>query len=117
MEQENEKTIFERFTIYMEQDTRGVELVTYGIASIGLLAALYRIKPFTKFSKPSDVPMHFLKSRVPLQGVAVRIEPSSGPLIMVDHKPLIPLPRLRRKQLPIKIAGIDVTSNVGYRVS
>lgn len=31
---------------------------------------------------------------------------------MVDHKPLIPLPRLSNpKYLPIKIAGLDITVN------
>lgn len=41
-----------------------------------------------------------------------RIEPNYGTLLMVDHKPLIPLPRLSNsKYLPIKIAGLDITVN------
>ena len=45
----------------------------------------------------------------------IRTEPSCGTLLMVDHKPLIPLPRLSSpKYLPIKIAGVDVRANGKY---
>lgn len=48
----------------------------------------------------------------------MRIEPSCGTLLMVDHKPLIPLPRLSSsKYLPIKIAGVDVRANGKYRLN
>lgn len=37
---------------------------------------------------------------------------------MVDHKPLIPLPRLSNpKYLPIKIAGLDITVNGKQRLN
>ncbi|XP_015591036.1 protein C3orf33 [Cephus cinctus] len=112
MSSEKMTNIFERFALYMEGNTRGVEIMTYGVASIGLLTALYKIRPFAKFTKPFDVPQYFLKSKVPLKGKVVQIQIDNGPLIMVDHKPLIPLPRLgKSKQLPVKIAGVDVNSN------
>ncbi|KOC59706.1 Uncharacterized protein C3orf33 like protein, partial [Habropoda laboriosa] len=85
---------------------------SYGIASISLAIALYQIKPFAKFRKPSSIPSRFLRKKIPLRGIVMHIEPTCGTLLMVDHKPLIPLPRLNNsKHLPIKIAGLDVTAN------
>jgi len=106
------KSFIDRCVSFMEKDTRGIQIVTYGVTSVGLLVALYRIRPFAKFTKPSDVPTRFVKMRVPLQGTAVRIEPRHGALIMVDHKPLVDLPRFgAAKQLSVKVAGVDVTNH------
>lgn len=37
-----------------------------------------------------------------------RIEPS-GALLLVKHKPLIPLPEVRNGALPVKISGVNVS--------
>jgi len=68
---------------------------------------------FVKFTRPSDVPLHFLQSRVPLQGTVRRVEPSSTRvLLMVDHQSLLPFPHFNSKTyLPVKIGGIDITGN------
>ncbi|XP_012538549.1 uncharacterized protein LOC105837913 isoform X2 [Monomorium pharaonis] len=104
-------SIFERLQILMEDEMGPGRLITYGIASAGLLAALYKIRPFAKFTRPSDVPLHFLQTRVPLQGTVRRVEPSSSRvLLLVDHHPLLPIPRFSgRTYLPVKIGGVDVT--------
>ncbi|XP_017876410.1 uncharacterized protein LOC108622827 [Ceratina calcarata] len=105
-------SIWERYTAFSETDIKAVKTLSYGIASISLAVALYRIRPFAKFRKPSSLPSRFLRQKVQLHGTVVGVEPGSDTLLMVDHKPLIPLPRLSSpKYLPIKIAGIDVTSN------
>ncbi|CAK9822316.1 Protein C3orf33 homolog [Anthophora retusa] len=109
---QKESNIFNRFIIFNETDTNTMKICSYGIASITLAIALYQIKPFTKFRKPSSIPSRFLRKKIPLQGIVKRIEPSCGTLLMVDHKSLIPLPRLNKSEyLPIKIAGLDVTAN------
>lgn len=89
------------------------KLITYGIASAGLFAALYKIRPFAKFTKPSDIPLNFLQTRVPLQGIVRRVEPSSSRvLLMVDHQPLLSFPHFNnRSYLPVKIGGVDITGN------
>ncbi|KAK2580211.1 hypothetical protein KPH14_012471 [Odynerus spinipes] len=110
MEQEQISTAYQKLTTFMEQNTRAVEFVCYGITGIGLLVAVYRVRPFSKFKKPSDIPPHFLK-HTELKGVVKRIDPSYSTLLMVDHKPLIPFPRFsRKKYLPIKLSGINVTN-------
>ncbi|KZC11289.1 Uncharacterized protein C3orf33, partial [Dufourea novaeangliae] len=87
-------------------------ILSYGIASISLVVALYRIRPFSKFRNPTSIPSHFLHKKLPLQGTVMRIEPNYGALLMVNHKPMIPLPRLNNsKYLPVKIAGVNVTAN------
>lgn len=112
MEEKKTLTTFQKFTAFMEQDTRAVQLISYGITGIGLLFAIYKIRPFSKFKKPSDIPSHFLK-HTELQGIVARIDPTSGVLLLVDHKPLIPFPRFgKNKYLPIKLAGIT-TNNQG----
>lgn len=104
--------ILKRFVIFSETHAETVKVVSYGIASTSLVVALYRIRPFAKFRKPSSVPSHFLHKKVPLEGTVIRIESSCGTLLMVDHKPLIPLPRLSSSNyLPVKIAGVNITAN------
>ncbi|XP_034941401.1 uncharacterized protein [Chelonus insularis] len=96
----------------LEKDTRGFEIITYGVTSIGLLTALYKIRPFAKFSNPQKVPSHFIKKLTKLTGTVARIEPGTPALLMVDHKPLIPIPRFgQEKHLPVKIVGVNVTGN------
>ncbi|XP_076234878.1 protein C3orf33 homolog isoform X2 [Calliopsis andreniformis] len=92
MVSEKKQSILEKFIIFSEVNVKTIK--------------------FAKFRKPSNIPSHFLKKRVPLQGTVAHIEPSHGTLLMVDHKPLIPLPRLHSSTyLPVKIAGVDVTAN------
>ncbi|EFN66170.1 Uncharacterized protein C3orf33-like protein [Camponotus floridanus] len=96
----------------MEDEMGPGKLITYGIASAGLFVALYRIRPFAKFKKPSDVPSHFLQSRISLQGTVMRVEPSHGALLMVNHQPLLPFFNFNNKSyLPVKISGVDITGN------
>ncbi|XP_020278465.1 uncharacterized protein LOC109852060 isoform X2 [Pseudomyrmex gracilis] len=96
MTREEAPTIFERFQMLMEDETGPGKMITYGIAGAGLFVALHRIRP----------------SRVPLQGTVMRVEPSGGVLLMVDHRPLLPFFHFSNKSyLPVKISGINVTSN------
>ncbi|XP_048261758.1 uncharacterized protein LOC105665719 isoform X2 [Bombus terrestris] len=109
---EKKPNILERFIIFSETNTKTLKIFSYGIASISLVIALYRIRPFAKFRKPSSIPSRFLQRKVQLQGTVIHIEPNYGTLLMVDHKPLISLPRLSSSTyLPIKVAGLDVTTN------
>ncbi|XP_012254759.2 uncharacterized protein LOC105685350 [Athalia rosae] len=114
MSQRNYSDLEERIYEYEEgRDFRGTQILLYGATGIGLLIALRRIRPFATFAKPSDIPNRFLKSKVPVPANVLRIEPNSqGPFIMVETVPLIPLPRFgKTKELPIKIANVDVTAN------
>ncbi|XP_077281580.1 protein C3orf33 [Temnothorax americanus] len=112
MAREDDPSILGRLQILMQDETGPGKLITYGLASAGLLAALYKIRPFARFTKPSDVPLHFLQSRVPLQGTVRRVEPSSSKvLLMVDHRPLLPFPRFNKAYLPVKIGGVEITGN------
>ncbi|XP_043485463.1 protein C3orf33 [Polistes fuscatus] len=111
MDKERMPVVFQKLNTFMEQNNRAVEFVSYGIAGVGLLFALYRIKPFAKFKKPSDVPNRFLKT-TEFEGRVTRIDPAHGTLLLVDHIPLLPFPRLsKNKYLPIKLAGINTTSH------
>ncbi|KAL0122289.1 hypothetical protein PUN28_007197 [Cardiocondyla obscurior] len=112
MVREDDPSVLGRLQAFMEDEMGSGKLITYGIASAGLLAALYKIRPFAKFTKPSDIPLHFLQSRVPLQGTVQRVEPSSTRvLLIVDHQPLVPLPHFNKACLPVKIGGVDITGN------
>ncbi|EFN87171.1 hypothetical protein EAI_02531 [Harpegnathos saltator] len=42
----------------------------------------------------------------------MRVEPSDGALLMVDHQPLLPFPRFSQTSyLPVKIGDVNVTGN------
>ncbi|OXU25999.1 hypothetical protein TSAR_009177 [Trichomalopsis sarcophagae] len=92
MEDDKPSNLFDKFASFMEHDTRGEE--------------------FARFTSPSDVPRRFFKKKVLLEGVVKNVEPAEQPYLLVDHKPLVPLPRLGTpKYLPVKIAGVNVTGN------
>ena len=47
---EKKMTLMERCINFMERDTRGIQIVTYGVTSVGLLIALYRIRPVSTYN-------------------------------------------------------------------
>ncbi|KAJ8940753.1 hypothetical protein NQ314_010615 [Rhamnusium bicolor] len=100
--------LFNGFTNLMDQNIRGVQIGCYSIAFVGLTVALRKVKPFSKFKKPSDIPNHFINERRELTGVVKRIEPN-GALLMIEHKPLVDIPVVTSGQLPVKISGVNVT--------
>lgn len=58
------------------------------------------------------MPKHFFKKKILLEGTVKNIEPAEQPYLLVEHKPLVPLPRLGSpKYLPMKIAGVNVAGN------
>ncbi|XP_011498715.1 PREDICTED: uncharacterized protein LOC105362883 [Ceratosolen solmsi marchali] len=111
MSVENISILVKQFSNYIQHDCRGAEIFTYGIACTGLLTAFYKVRPFSRFTKPNDVPKHFFTKKVLLEGTVKNVEFDGVSYLLVDHKPLIPLPRLNSNYLPVKIAGVNVTSN------
>ncbi|VEN48723.1 unnamed protein product [Callosobruchus maculatus] len=110
MEKAKEKlsNVFHSFSNIMERNSRGVEIGCYSVALVGLTIAMRKVKPFSKFSKPSDIPNHFIHEKRELVGYVSRIEPD-GALLMVHHKPLINLPFIQGGHLPVKISGVQVS--------
>lgn len=101
--------LFNRFTNFMDQNIRGVQIGCYSIAVIGLTVALRKVRPLSRFKRPSDIPNHFIQEKRELTGYVERIEPK-GALLMVKHKPLIQLPFAKsEKELPVKISGVNVS--------
>ncbi|XP_025835705.1 protein C3orf33-like [Agrilus planipennis] len=107
MKEEIQKS-YDRFCTFMEKNTLGAEICCYGVALTGLTIALRRVRPFSKFKKPSDVPNRFIREKKELIGTIQRIEPN-GALLMFQHKPPFTLPFTRVGSLPVKIAGIEVS--------
>lgn len=75
----------------------------YGLSSAVLVYAYVRKRPLSKFTKASDIPVHFIREKVIQSGIVRKIEPTEqGPLLLVNHKPPVSLPLLNRA-LPIKV--------------
>ena len=64
------------------------------------------------------MPKHFFTKKVVLEGKVKNVEPAEQIYLLVDHKPLVPIPRLgTSKYLPVKIAGVNVTGNgITYKI-
>jgi len=87
------------------------EFGLYGLSSAALLYAYVRKRPFTKFTKASNIPDHFVKEKVVQSGIVRKIEPTDkGPIILVNHKPPISFP-FSKRALPIKVAGVHIDGN------
>ncbi|KAF7274492.1 protein C3orf33 [Rhynchophorus ferrugineus] len=102
------KVLFNRFTNLVEKDIKGVHIGCYSIALLGLTVAIRKVRPFSKFKRPKDIPNHFITEKRELTGLVKRIDPNGG-LLMVEHKPLVDLPIVSSGQLPVKISGINVS--------
>ncbi|XP_028139775.1 uncharacterized protein LOC114333970 [Diabrotica virgifera virgifera] len=92
----------------MEKDNRGAQITCYSVALLGLTVALRKVRPLSRFRKPSDIPNHFIKEKRELTGQVKRIDPNGG-LLIIEHKPLVPLPIIPSGDLPVKISGVNVT--------
>lgn len=108
-----DKSYFQRFCDYMSHDTKGVEIATYTVSGILFVVAYNKIRPLTRFAKPSDIPRHFIREQIPQYGRVTKIEPSiqSGPLLVIKHRPPLNIFFWSSKTLPVKIAGVDVNAN------
>lgn len=104
------RNFFNKFGDLMEENIKGVKIGCYSVALVGLTVAMRRVRPFSRFKKPSDIPNRFIKERRELTGIVERIEPS-GALLMVRHKPLIALPGMSSGALPVKVSGINITGH------
>ncbi|CAH1155004.1 unnamed protein product [Phaedon cochleariae] len=105
---ENISVALYNFTNSMDKNNRGIHIGCYSIATIGLALALRKVRPFSKFKKPSDIPNMFIKEKRELTGLVDRIDPK-GPLLMIQHKPLIDIRVFTTGQLPVKISGVNVS--------
>ncbi|KAI5635890.1 hypothetical protein NE865_11400 [Phthorimaea operculella] len=95
----------------LSQDYRGVNIAVYALATAGLAASIYKIRPVSKFSKASKVPNHFIRNHEPLRGVYTGVQHSPVRLL-VNHKAPIYLPlwHSSKPPLPVKLWGVEVVS-------
>ncbi|XP_045483354.1 uncharacterized protein LOC123688748 isoform X2 [Harmonia axyridis] len=101
------KEALNRYENIMDQEIVGVQLGCYSVALIGLSIAIRKVRPFSRFKSPQDIPNIFIKDKRELTGLVKRIDPN-GALLMVEHKPLISLPIIPKGELPVKILGVEV---------
>lgn len=106
---------FERFCAYMQQDTKGVEIGVYTVSGLLFAVAYARVRPITKFGKPSDIPKRFIRNKARQYGSIAGVDPSApgGPVLLIDHRPPLNALIPRGKLLPVKLTGISVNAN-GY---
>lgn len=106
---------YDSFCDLMQKDTKGVEIGIYLTSGVLFGLAYYKIRPITKFGKPSDIPKHFIQTRLKQYGTISGVDPSSssGPLLLINHKPPLNFLIPSRKLLPVKLSGISINAN-GY---
>lgn len=113
---DDERHWFEKFTLYMERNIKGVQYGIYSVAVVGLAVALRSVRPLKKFTSPQEIPTHFLEKHVTLSGKVVSVETSAGttpPLLLVDHRPVVgwQLRQSVTKCLPVHISSVDILNN------
>ncbi|KAH8373006.1 hypothetical protein KR009_010027 [Drosophila setifemur] len=102
---------------YLERDTVGSELLIYGTSAMMLAVAYAKRKPaylVRQFKQPSHIPERLINERLMhtgrISGVQQR---DQDMLLLIQHRPLIPLFTSRTRLLPVKLTGVRVNSN-GY---
>lgn len=85
----------------------------YAVSTVLFGVAYYKKRPVTKFTKPSQIPDHFIKQKLRQQGKVAGIEThmEHGPLLQINHSPPLSLFSGSRKTLPVKLAGVSINSN------
>lgn len=107
----NEEGFFDSVQNLLKQDYRGVNIAVYALATAGLAVSIHKIRPVSKFSKPSTVPEHFIRNHETLRGTYAGVQHS--PLrVLVDHRAPIYLPlwHSAKPPLPVKLWGVEVVS-------
>ncbi|TMW42548.1 hypothetical protein DOY81_012373 [Sarcophaga bullata] len=100
---------------FMERETLGTEVLIYGTSGLMLLVAYAKRKPaylVRPFKKPSHIPDRLINERIMHTGVVKDIQQKgSDTLLLVSHRPLIPLFMSSKRLLPIKLPGVKVNGN------
>lgn len=113
---DDERHWFEKYTLFMERNIKGVQYGIYSVAVVGLVVALRSVRPFKKFTSPREIPVGFLDKHVTLTGKVMCMETSVGaspPLLLVDHHPVVgwQLRQSVTKCLPVHISSVDILNN------
>ncbi|ALC42348.1 CG30159 [Drosophila busckii] len=102
---------------YLEQDTVGSELAIYGTSALMLLVATIKRKPtylIRQFKQPSHIPERIINERVMHTGKICGVEQrNQETMLLIKHRPLIPIFTSRERLLPVKLPGVHVNAN-GY---
>ncbi|XP_043655194.1 uncharacterized protein LOC122621406 [Drosophila teissieri] len=102
---------------FLERDTRGSELAIYGTSALMVAVAYAKRKPaylVRQFKQPSHIPERLISERVMHTGrIAGVKQQEQDTLLMIQHRPLIPIFTSRKRLLPVKLPGVRVNAN-GY---
>ncbi|KAI8037256.1 uncharacterized protein LOC128255927 [Drosophila gunungcola] len=102
---------------FLERDTLGSEVAIYGTSALMLAVAYAKRKPaylVRQFKQPSHIPERLISERVMHTGkIAAVKQQEQDTLLMIQHRPLIPIFTSRRRLLPVKLPGVRVNAN-GY---
>jgi len=110
-------TPYQSLCKFMKNDTYGTEMLVYGTSSLMLIVAYIKRKPtylVRQFKKPSHIPERLINERIMHTGYIRGVKQlDQETVLLIQHKPLIPLFTSRKRMLPIKLPGIKVNAN-GY---
>lgn len=102
---------------YLERDTIGSELAIYGTSTLMLVVAYIKRKPaylVRQFKQPSHIPERIINERImhtgQIRGVQQRDQDT---LLLIKHRPWLPIFTSRERLLPVKLPGVSVNAN-GY---
>ncbi|EDW01545.1 uncharacterized protein LOC6559081 [Drosophila grimshawi] len=102
---------------YLERDTVGSKLAIYGTSTLMLVVAYMNRKPaylVRQFKQPSHIPERIINERImhtgQIRGIQQRDQDT---LLLIKHRPLIPIFTSRDRLLPVKLPGVRVNAN-GY---
>ncbi|XP_012160119.1 uncharacterized protein LOC101463480 [Ceratitis capitata] len=100
---------------YMERDTIGTQVAIYGTSGLMLLIAYIKRKPaylVRPFKKPSHIPEKLINERVMHTGLIRDVQvKNQDTILLISHRPLIPIFASKDRVLPVKLPGIKVNGN------
>ncbi|XP_011181479.2 uncharacterized protein LOC105211646 [Zeugodacus cucurbitae] len=106
---------YEGLCNYMERDTIGTQAAIYGTSGLMLLIAYIKRKPaylVRPFKKPSHIPEKLINERIMHTGLIRDIQvKDQDTILLISHRPLIPIFASKDRVLPVKLPGIRVNGN------
>ncbi|XP_023291900.2 uncharacterized protein LOC111675378 [Lucilia cuprina] len=106
---------YQKLCNIMERETLGTEVLIYGTSGLMLLLAYAKRKPaylVRPFKKPSHIPDRLINERVMHTGLIKDVQQKGqDTLLLISHRPLIPLFMSNKRLLPIKLPGVKVNGN------
>lgn len=99
-------------TDWVDRHKRGLSYAFYAGAAAGVATILHSLRAFSHFKTAADIPAHFFRRGIYLNGVVksgtVSVSHEGNLLLSVNHTPILSLFPKKTGDIPVRVASVSV---------